>query len=121
MLGCRSSRDVAIKLLISDRDKERAEGSILRRLADGPVGYLGKGHIVELLDEFEITGPNGRHQCLVTEALGPWLKSGLLSPGDSWEVARQLVEATVYIHSMNIVHGGEYPSESSGADGCYGI
>lgn len=82
------------------------------RLANGPVEYPGKGHIVELLDQFEMTGPNGRHQCLVTEALGPWLKPKLLSPREIWEVARQLVEATVYMHSMNIVHGSEYLLES---------
>ena len=49
---------------------------------------------------------------LVTEALGPWLRRGLkhepLSPGQSWEVARQLVEATRYMHSMNIVHGSKF-------------
>ncbi|CAF9908280.1 hypothetical protein IMSHALPRED_006629 [Imshaugia aleurites] len=101
----KSSRDVAIKFLVSDRDKKSGEGIILKRLADGPVEYPGKRHIVELSDSFEITGPNGRHQCLVTEALGPWLQPGLLSPGESWKVARQLVEATVYMHSMNIVHG----------------
>ena len=94
------------------------EESILRRLADGPVEHPGKAHIIELLDQFEITGPNGHHQCLVTEALGPPLlrgpsAPGHLSPGKSWEVARQLVEATVYMHSMKIVHGSEYLPESS--------
>ncbi|CAD6594389.1 MAG: hypothetical protein ASARMPRED_009328 [Alectoria sarmentosa] len=104
------SRDVAIKFFISDRNKEGDEESILRRLADGPVEHPGKAHVIELLDQFEIEGPNGHHQCLVTEALGPRILRGLcppgpLSPGDSWEMARQLVEATVYMHSMKIVHG----------------
>ena len=44
---------------------------------------------------------------LVTAALGPWLKPDILSPGESWEVAKQLVEAVVYMHSMDIVHGSK--------------
>ena len=108
----RLSRDVAIKFLISNRDKSKDEGSVLKRLNDGPEEYPGKRYIVELLDRFEVSGPNGHHQCLVTEALGPWLGRGLkhepLSPGQSWEVARQLVEATRYMHSMNIVHGSKF-------------
>ena len=107
MLRYRLSRDVAIKFLISDLDEEGREGSILKRLNDGPVEYPGKGHIVELLDQFELSGPNGHHQCLVTEALGPWLKPDILSPGESWEVAKQLMEAVVYMHSMDIVHGSK--------------
>ncbi len=121
MLRDRLSRDVAIKILISNRDNEGDEERILERLGNGPGEYPGKGHIVELLDQFEISGPNGRHKCLVTEALGPSLKHGLLPPRESWEVARQLVEATVYMHSMNIVHGSEYLPESSCTEGCYGL
>ena len=110
LLRYRLSRDVAIKFLLSDPQQDRGEGSVLRRLADGPVEYPGKGHIVELLDQFEVSGPNGHHQCLVTEALGRQLDArllSLLSPQVSWEVVRQLVEAIVYMHSMNIVHGSK--------------
>lgn len=113
MLRNRLSRDVAIKLLISDRDKEGGEESPLKRLADGPAEYPGKDHTVRLFDQFNVSGPNGHHQCLVTEALGPRLRPGLLSPREFWEVAKQLVEATVYMHSMNIVHGSKYLLESS--------
>ena len=71
LLLYRLSRDVAIKFLKSDLDEEGGEGSVLTRLNEGSVEYPGKGHIVELLDQFEVTGPNGHHQCLVTEAHGP--------------------------------------------------
>lgn len=68
---------------ISDQDEKGGEGIILRRLADGPVEYPGKGPVVELLDQFEMMGPNRNRRCLVTEALRPWPKPGLLSPGES--------------------------------------
>ena len=121
----RLSRDVAIKFLLSDRDKDGDEGSVLRRLNEGPEEYPGKRYIVELLDQFEVSGPNGHHQCLVTEALGPWVLRGFnhepLSPGQSWEVAKQLVEATVYMHSLNIVHGSECFLDFSSIRGYYGL
>lgn len=53
----------------------------------GPAKQAGKGHIVEILDDFESEGPNGRHQCLVTEALGPVLNPSMVSPELSPEAA----------------------------------
>lgn len=112
---CRLSRYVAIKVCKSEqRHEEGGEASILRRLADGPATHAGKTRVVELLDQFESESPNGLHRCLVTEPLGPWLKSVLflpgLSPEAAWEVARQLVEATAYMHAAGVAHGGAYVS-----------
>lgn len=78
---CRLLRHVAIKIFVSDqRHVNFDEASILRRLADGPANHAGKANIVELLDEFESEGPNGRHQCLVTEALGRVLNPATIFP-----------------------------------------
>ena len=160
---CRSLRYVAIKIFISDRRHVHSdEVSILRRLADGPAYHVGKENVVELLDEFESEGPNGRHQCVVTEALGRVLNPATVFPhlrpeatcelsfpthcspfpscfkkqrpsrpfrtclltlessykkisdseNHSGEVAKQLVEATAYMHSMGIAHGGAYFSRA---------
>lgn len=35
-----------------------------------PVGHSGYKHIMRLLDDFEVTGPNGKHICMVFEVLG---------------------------------------------------
>lgn len=63
---------------------------------------------MQLLDLFEITGPNGRHLCLVIEALGPAFDVNILSPDAAWEVARQMVEGVSYAHDMGIAHGGTW-------------
>lgn len=74
--------------------EDGGQASILRRLADVPVKHAGKAHVVELLDCYESNALNGRHQCLVTEALGPTLhqhehlSSESLSPESAWEVAK---------------------------------
>ncbi|KAL8833890.1 MAG: hypothetical protein Q9170_004037 [Blastenia crenularia] len=77
-----------------------------------PWKHPGKMHIVELLDHFDLEGPNGVHQCLVTNGLGPCLLPGSLEPeltdlGNIWSVAKQLVQAAAYMHTVGIVHGGE--------------
>ena len=116
--GCRESiliwqnyrvpRYVAIKVFKSHRRHDEEEARTLRRLIEGPTSRPGKSHIMQLLDQFELIGPNGRHLCLVVEALGPGIESYELSPKPAWEIARQLVEATAYFHDLGIVHGGMF-------------
>ena len=86
---------VALKIMISDdRDSNAClEASFLRRLdpQTQPSGWLWIWNALSLgwrsssggdpssfpivLDEFTIHGPNGNHRCLVTEVLGPSLRS----------------------------------------------
>lgn len=106
--GHRLSRAVAVKIFRSDRRHDEAEARILRRLTKTSTSDRGKNHFVKLLDRFELKGPNGRHLCLVVEALGPRIESGHLTPQAVWDVARQLVEATAYFHRNGVVHGGIY-------------
>ena len=85
---------------------------MLEQLAGGPDEHVGKRHVAQLLDRFELKGPNGRHQCLVTEPLGASLAPCDLTPKTAWHVAKQLVEATAYMHSNGVAHGGAYFCES---------
>ena len=106
----RYSRLVAIKICRSEiRHESEEEAILLRRLTTGPARHPGKKHVVQLLDRFEITGPNGRHLCLVVEALGP-SRFDLedLSLDAAWEVARQMVEGVSYAHDMGIAHGSTW-------------
>jgi serine/threonine protein kinase len=73
----------------------------------------GSRHVARMLDHFMHDGPNGRHQCIVEEALGPSLASYV---GFVWDeevipadIVRQLVGQIAlgveYLHKRNVVHG----------------
>ena len=74
----------------------------------------GKDCVVRLLDDFIHIGPNGEHQCIVTELLGPSLSSDieelypteLFPPEISRAIIRQVTYAVRFLHRNNIVHGG---------------
>ncbi|KAH6845669.1 kinase-like domain-containing protein [Chaetomium sp. MPI-CAGE-AT-0009] len=67
-----------------------------------------------LLDCFRVTGPNGTHNCLVTELLGPTVDEVLetfkennltLRPDTVLRASRQLLDAVDFIHQAGIAHG----------------
>ena len=72
-----------------------------------PSNHPGKGNVVQILDEFDLSGPNGRHFCLVVEVVGLRIEPDWLSPETARDIARQLVEATAYFHGLGVVHGGK--------------
>ena len=112
---------VALKVLNARASKNSQEARILNHInRDGP-GHLGQKFLMSLLDDFTVTGPNGEHTCIVSEALGPTVENaryrftGDLLPLD---VAKrsvvQLATGLAPVHSHGIVHGGEsYNSENS--------
>jgi serine/threonine-protein kinase SRPK3 len=109
----RLERPVAIKILVSELGQEHQEASLHRRLSSGVVDHPGRSSVPEVFDCFEVHGPNGVHQCLVMELLGPSMASLAESyaanrlPGAmAWKVARQVVQAIAYVHRMGVVHGG---------------
>lgn len=74
-------------------------------------------YIVQLLDSFSHHGPNGIHQCLVFELLGPAVDIVLqdysegcdkLDPEIILRMSTQLLRAIKFIHSAGMCHGGEY-------------
>lgn len=103
-----------MKILVSELWHEDHEVQILEHLSHGPASHPGKKHIIQLLDRFEHEGPNGTHQCLVLEPLGPSvLSEAELYPSNrlpgkiAWEASRQTIQALAYIHANGIAHGGE--------------
>ncbi|KAL8838478.1 MAG: hypothetical protein Q9176_005030 [Flavoplaca citrina] len=99
------------------------EVRILEHLSQGPASHPGKKHIIQLLDRFEHTGPNGTHPCLVFEPLGPNVlsKAELYTsnrlPGKiAWEASRQTTQALAYIHANGITHGDLHPGNIVFAD-----
>ena len=48
----------------------RHEASIFQQLSAG-ASHHGRKHVLQLLDNFQIDGPNGTHEALVTDILVP--------------------------------------------------
>lgn len=80
-------------------------------------GNLSFKHIVRSLDFFLHHGPNGVHQCLVFELLGPTVNKVLMDYVKSEKrletkailrMSRQLLEGIDFIHSAGIGHGGKF-------------
>ena len=108
-------RCVAIKILTADASEKSREAQILQRLNGGQGGGVhGGGKFVPtLLDQFEISGPNGRHLCLVTEPARCSIAASK-EGRENWmfplpiarALAAQAILALHKIHLHNVVHGG---------------
>jgi serine/threonine-protein kinase SRPK3 len=94
----RHNRYAAPKISTADALSE-PESQALQHLGlqrnEGPWSKL----IVEVLDEFEIMDPNGKHKCIVAELLGlslsftvDHLEDGRLPRKIAWKIIVQLVE-----------------------------
>lgn len=73
-------------------------------------------YAARLIDSFVQTGPNGSHQCLVTELLGPSVDTVVadyhmggdrLEPETILKMTRQLLEAIAFLHRAGYAHGGQ--------------
>lgn len=102
---CRSKRAVALKIMAHDAD--RRELHILERISGGSE------HITQLLDHFELAGPNGTHLCLVLEVM--WQNVLGFLEGYSNEpalvplvkkISKQVIQGLQYLQTMGIIHNG---------------
>lgn len=98
----------------------KTESKILSRSSEVVKDHPGKFHVVSLLDTFDHEGPNGKHECLVFQVMGPstasmveLLPSNLLSPTapktryPTWmvkSILRQTLLGIDCIHQASIVH-----------------
>lgn len=75
---------------------------------------------IRLFDTFQHIGPNGVHNCIVTEVLGPTLadlldeyrpdkNTNTLPPDVVLRVSRQLLQGLDFAHHAGIAHGGMCP------------
>ncbi|KAI9932288.1 hypothetical protein ASPWEDRAFT_51039 [Aspergillus wentii DTO 134E9] len=109
-------RYVAMK--ISTADSNSHECNILRHL--GSVGmpndkHPGKASIPQILDEFDIKGPNGEHRCIVTSPASTSLSDAreasytrLFQLPVARAIIAQLIQAVAFLHSRGIVHADIY-------------
>jgi serine/threonine protein kinase len=114
-----SGRCAALKVLAAEVSKEVSEVAILRRLKQRQLndgGSDGQEFLMEFLDDFKVEGPNGTHQCIVTEVLGPSIGADVdeiyIEERYPIEIAKKLVAQVIcgiaYLHSCGVVHGGKW-------------
>ncbi|KAJ7603751.1 kinase-like domain-containing protein [Mycena polygramma] len=102
----------ALKVMRADADHRELE--ILRHLKAKCADV--DDYVVRLLDDFEHTGPNGVHQCIVTEVLGPSLAGieddledsfpdEVLPPDVVQSISLQIARGLARLHVAGVVHG----------------
>lgn len=75
------------------------------------IRSAARDNVVTLLDHFKHSGPNGEHDCLVFEPMGPDVARFERSVPDPWRkaVSKQLLTALNYLHEMGVVHSDTNP------------
>ncbi|OBT63363.1 hypothetical protein VE03_07236 [Pseudogymnoascus sp. 23342-1-I1] len=110
----RGNRWVALKIMSAESTEKSREICNLLALSNSSQEGLAAHYIVQLLDEFTHDGPNGTHECLVFELLGPTVAfiveefhatSEKLEPEVILRMSGQLLQATAFIHGARLVHG----------------
>ncbi|KAJ5522860.1 uncharacterized protein N7503_006535 [Penicillium pulvis] len=104
---------VSLKIMTADSSVSR-ELQILKFMERHSRGALSSNYVVQLLDAFIHEGPNGVHQCLVFELLGPSVDKVLSDYHESHDklcsetvlrMSTQLLKAVKFIHSAGMCHG----------------
>ena len=113
-------RYVALKIEVA-KPQDTNQLSIQRHLAQRSPQDVDSQFIVALLDSFIQEGPNGRHQCLVLEVMGPSISSVLNAPQVEYDprnsqprrfptrqtkaILRNVLCGIRFLHSSGVVHG----------------
>ncbi|KAJ6108902.1 hypothetical protein N7512_008739 [Penicillium capsulatum] len=104
---------VSLKIMTAKSAMSR-ELQHLKHLERHSHGGLSSNYIVQLLDSFTHEGPNGIHQCLVFELLGPSVDQVLADYHEGHDklgaetiirMSTQLLKAVSFIHGTGMCHG----------------
>jgi serine/threonine-protein kinase SRPK3 len=92
------------------------ESEILHQLRQEASEHLGSQYTSQLVEDFEVTGPNGWHVCLVFEVMAETLVNfGRFFEGDGIpskfmkRFVKQLLLALDYAHGLGVIHTGWFP------------
>ena len=111
----RLDRCVTIKIKTAERTKYSQELKILLDLQKSSNGH-DRDHVIQLLNHFYIEGPNGCHQALVFELIGPGVDQTIEGAASIPEELdfEEIVEAAVpllrgldFVHKAGHAHGGK--------------
>jgi serine/threonine-protein kinase SRPK3 len=115
LINLRREQWVSIKIITADNSKQSRELRNFLSLAGLRQGHLHSKYIVQLLDDFFHQGPNGTHQCLVFELLGPTVDAvareiyqggDVLEPETILRMSKQLLQAITFLQEIGYAHGG---------------
>ncbi|KAG6853212.1 hypothetical protein C0991_006115 [Blastosporella zonata] len=92
------------------------ELNVARHLRDQRKLHDGAEYVTEMLDDFEIVGPNGTHRCIVNEPLGPAPIHGseieeifgedhYIPLSTTASLLPQIARGVAHIHKCGVVHG----------------
>ncbi|EEY22752.1 conserved hypothetical protein [Verticillium alfalfae VaMs.102] len=99
-------RYVAVKVCLgSDTPHVSRETEILSDLRKILLEKDGDQGVIQLFDVFTIQGPNGCHECLVTEVISPLSDPDVRRQCSSGAI-RQIVQGIAFLHEHGIAHGG---------------
>ncbi|KDR69876.1 hypothetical protein GALMADRAFT_145255 [Galerina marginata CBS 339.88] len=96
---------VAVKVTTAEGYSTTQEAAVLQVLSKAQT----KGaHVISILDQFILHGPNGSHLVVVTEVVVPMfsLRSGKRPPAWRKAAAYGLAKGVKHLHALGVVHGG---------------
>ncbi|RDL40057.1 Uncharacterized protein BP5553_00036 [Venustampulla echinocandica] len=98
---------VAVKISVSCTTGTNNETNILRWLRANKQDHAGSGHVIRLLDDFAIQGPNGTHECLVTEVVMNIsdVKNSSTLQARTKDISFQTMLGLSYLHEQGVAHG----------------
>ncbi|OAR02408.1 hypothetical protein LLEC1_07560 [Akanthomyces lecanii] len=100
-----NKRCVSLKVCVgSDAPEVSTETAILSELRKPGQDKVGFERIIQLLDVFTIKGPNGFHECLVTEVISPLSDPDVMDHCSS-AATYQILEGFSFLHEQGIAHG----------------
>ena len=103
-----------MKVSVSETTNNR-EVDVLRAISALPDDHPGRAHLVQRQDDFTVNGPNGTHDCLVLELLGPsvpdvidtFYRDGRLPAILAKSTIRQVLLGLDFLAQHDIGHGGQ--------------
>ncbi|KAM3486987.1 hypothetical protein MY8738_000113 [Beauveria namnaoensis] len=108
--GAFSTGWVAVKICRGIEVPQRSsEASILSEIRETGQGKVGVEQVLRLFDDFIIKGPNGFHECLITEVVAP-LTCSAVRERCSIDALRQIIEEFAFLHEQGISHGDPHIS-----------
>ena len=102
-----------MRVRTKEQDHSDQETKIYEYLQCQPIEHPGKSRVRNILDSFEITGPNGNHKCMLYQPLGMSFTEFLrLLPENEFpkELAQKSIQLILIapgsLHQCDIIHTG---------------